>query len=174
MPGVKKNVSLTQEEAQRILDSLNTDGISLRDAEDRTEVERLAIGLVCLKRNIEGKSQRIIGEEMGLPQATVSRYINRALQTVALPTVMEARVHAIEKVDRHLAIWEPRADTGDEKAAAVVAKFLEQRHKLTGAFSPVEVNQYVTEETQTEREMRLLLEQAERDNKMKAAQVDAD
>lgn len=168
-----KTYALTQEEAQTILDTLITNEVSIRNADQRTDVEKLAIGLVCLKYSTGGMTQRKIGETLGIPQATVHRYLHRAYQSVALPTVSQARQHALDVIDRQLEVWIPKSEAGDEKAANVVQKFLSERNRITGALSPIQVDQTVTEISPAERELHQLLEQQERDNKLQAAKVDA-
>jgi hypothetical protein len=112
---------------------------------------------------------RAIEKEMGLSLATVSRYKERALQAVMVPTVDAARKEELERLDTIIAVQWPQVEAGDEKATNIYLKVSERRAKLLGLDKPIEISQTVVEVTAAERELQDMLAQAERDAHMKAA-----
>jgi hypothetical protein len=118
-----------------------------------------------------GKSQRAVAEHFGMSSGRVNAFLKDFWATVTLPQAEEHRKHEINIVDKMIDAWLPAASSGDEKAAAIVAKFLDRRARLTGSDAPVQVEARVIEETAQERELRQFLEQEERDQKMREAEL---
>jgi len=157
---------LTYQDAQSIVDTLSLDPSAWTSYKQRSESERLALGVVILQKILKGKSLRTIEKELGIPRATVARYRDKALESIALPTVDAARKEEIERLDILMeAVW-PSAETGDDKAIANYLKISERKAKLLGLDKPLEINSTVVEITAQERELQEMLAQAERDEKM--------
>jgi hypothetical protein len=157
---------LTLEDATKVVDALGLEGTVWRKWQDRSDSERLAIGIVILQKSMKGKSMRTIEKEMGIPLATCQRYKERALSSIQLPTVEQARAEEIQRLDALMeAVW-PAADRGDKEAIASYMKISERKAKMLGWDKPIEITQTVTEITAAERELQEMLAQAERDAKM--------
>lgn len=167
--GRKVSEDLTLESATELVEKLQLDPASWKAYEYRTEAEKLAMGVVILNKVLNGKSLRTIEAETGIPKSTVSRYRDRALQTVAAPVADEARKVELERLDTLIeAVWATAA-SGDEKAIAAYLKLSDKRCALLGLNAPVKVEQTVTEISAQERELQDLIAQAERDDAMKLA-----
>jgi hypothetical protein len=160
---------LTVEDAMALIDSLSIDKTEWRHWSKRSDSERLAMGVVILQKHMRGMSMRAIEKEMGLSLATVSRYKERALQAVMVPTVDAARKEELERLDTIIAVQWPQVEAGDEKATNIYLKVSERRAKLLGLDKPIEISSTVVEVTAAERELQDMLAQAERDAHMKAA-----
>jgi hypothetical protein len=150
---------------------LNLDQTEWRHWAKRTDGERLALGLVILQRHLKGKSMRTIEAELGIPLATCQRYKERALSSLQMPTVEEARREELERLEAIIvAIW-PNVEAGDKDAIASYMKVSERKAKMLGWDKPIEISSTVVEITQQERELQDMLAQAERDQKMIEAQL---
>jgi hypothetical protein len=162
---------LTFNEASKLIESLNLDQTEWRHWAKRTDGERLALGLVILQRHLKGKSMRTIEAELGIPLATCQRYKERALSSLQMPTVEEARREELERLEAIIvAIW-PNVEAGDKDAIASYMKVSERKAKMLGWDKPIEISSTVVEITQQERELQDMLAQAERDQKMIEAQL---
>lgn len=162
---------LTYDDALKLVEALSVDKNDWRVWSKRSDGERLAIGLVVLQKHLKGKTLRDIEKELGIPYATCQRYKERALASIQLPTVDAARKEELDRLEAIIrAIW-PAVESGDDKAIANYMKVSERRAKLLGLDRPIEVTQTVYEETAQERELRQLMEQAERDQKMEEARL---
>lgn len=160
---------LTFEEAKTIVDGLKLSKDELRHYSKRSDSERLALGIVILHKTMGGKTIRDVEAEMGIPRASVQRYKEKALMSIALPSVDAARQEEIDRLEVIIkAVW-PMVETGDKDAIASYMKVSERRAKLLGLDRPIEVNSTVTEVTAQEMELKQLLAQAERDALMEAA-----
>lgn len=162
---------LTYQDAQSIVDTLSLDANAWKSYKQRSESERLAIGVVILQKVLNGKSLRTIEKELGVPRATVARYRDKALESIAIPTVDAARKEELGRLDILVeAVWS-LAETGDNTAIANYLKISERRAKLLGLDKPIEISQTVVEVTAAERELADMLAQAERDAKMKESEL---
>lgn len=162
---------LTYPEAQALIDTLSLDADAWKSYKQRSESERLALGVVILQKVLNGKSLRTIEKELGVPRATVARYRDKALSSIAIPTVDAARKEELERLDLLVeAVW-PLAETGDNTAIANYLKISERRAKLLGLDKPIEISSTIVEITAQERELAEMLAQAERDAKLKAAEL---
>lgn len=160
---------LTLEDATKVVEALGLEGTVWRKWQDRSDTERLAIGIVILQRSMKGKSMRTIEKELGIPLATCQRYKERALSSIQLPTVEQARAEEVQRLDAIMqAVW-PLCETGDKDAIASYMKVSERKAKMLGWDKPIEISSTVVEVTQQERELNDLLAQAERDAKMSEA-----
>lgn len=119
-----------------------------------------------------GKSQRGIAEHFGMSQTRVHYFLKDFWQFYTLPLAEEHRKHEINIVDKVLDAWMVSAIAGDKDAAAVVAKFLDRRAKLTGSDAPVKVDATVVEVTAAERELQELLEQEARDQQVRESTME--
>jgi hypothetical protein len=161
---------LTLKDAQTIVAALDTPDV-WREYGKRTSQERLALGVVILNRVMRGQSLRTIEAELGIPRATVARYRDQALNSVAMPNVDNARKEELDRLEVLMeAVW-PSAATGDEKAIASYMKISERRAKLLGLDRPTEVSATVVEITAAERELQEMLAAAERDSLMAQAKA---
>lgn len=160
-------VELSAQQVDEIIATVGLDNIKVADPAKLSPEVRMAIGVVILRRKTHGETQAKIAADLGISPATCSRYYRTALESVQLPGVTEAKKEMIEQIDSLLDVWIPMAESGDEKAAAVVLKFMERRAKLLGTDAPIEVSQTVVEVSQQERELQALLAQEERDNAMR-------
>lgn len=162
---------LTFDEASKLIESLNLDQTEWRHWAKRTDGERLALGLVILQRHLKGKSMRTIESELGIPLATCQRYKERALASLQMPTVEEARREELERLEAIItAIW-PSVESGDKDAIASYMKVSERKAKMLGWDKPIEINQTVTEISQQEMELKALLAQTERDMAIEEAKL---
>ena len=161
---------LTLQDAQKIVNALDVPS-EWRDYGKRNDQERLALGVVILSRVMKGQTLRTIEAETGIPRATVARYRDKALESIALPHVDAARKEELERLEKLIeGVW-AMAATGDKDAIASYMKISERRAKLLGLDRPMEVSATVTEITQAERELQDMIAQAERDALMEAAKV---
>lgn len=162
--------SITLEEAQELVGKMDSPA-SWRDYSKRTTSERMAYGIVILSRVMAGQSLRTIEKDLGIPRATVARYRDLALSSIATPMIEEARTLELERLDTLIeAVWSSAA-TGDEKAIASYIKLSDKRVALLGLNKPIQVESTVTEVTAQERELQMMLEQAERDALMEASKI---
>lgn len=165
---------LTLEDATKVVDALGLEGTVWRKWQDRSDSERLAIGIVILQKSMKGKSMRTIEREMGIPLATCQRYKERALSSIQLPTVEQARAEEIQRLDAIMeAVW-PMAETGDKDAIASYMKVSERKAKMLGWDKPIEISSTVVEITAQERELQEMLAQAERDASVEASKLGVD
>ncbi len=162
---------LTLEDATKIVDALSVDGADWKHWAKRSDSERLAIGIVILQKSMKGKSLRTIEKELGIPLATCQRYKERALSSIQLPTVEQARSEEIQRLDAIMeAVW-PACETGDKDAIASYMKVSERKAKMLGWDKPIEISSTVVEITAQERELQEMLAQAERDAQLKAVEL---
>ena len=162
---------LTFEEAKTIVDNLKLTKDELRTYSKRSDSERLALGIVILHKTMSGKTIRDVEAEMGIPRATVQRYKEKALMSIALPSVDTARQEEIDRLDVIIKVQWPLVEAGDEKATNIYLKVSERRAKLLGLDRPIEISSTVLEVTAAERELQDMLAQAERDSKMAAESI---
>ena len=154
---------LTFDEAKTIVDGLKLSKDELRHYSKRSDSERLALGIVILHKTMNGKTIRDVEAEMGIPRASVQRYKEKALMSIALPSVDAARQEEIDRLDVIIkAVW-PNVETGDKDAIASYMKVSERRAKLLGLDRPMLVEQTVHEITPQEAELQAMIAQAERD-----------
>lgn len=165
------STDMTIEQAQAMLEDMDLNPDDWKAYAKRSEPEKLALGVFILHLTMQGKSLRKIESETGIPRMTVSRYRQKALESIALPTVTEARVLEIERLEALIeAVWD-RALTGDEKAIASYVKLSDRMGKITGTDKPIQVESTVVEVTAQERELQQLLDQAERDAAMQEQEL---
>jgi len=156
--------------------------------ERRLEAEK------CLNlRVLEGWSIFKISQELGLSENTVARRIEAATKSreaVAVDAYREQQNHLLDDLlERHnqqLAAYEAILTTAGVSSASQFAalagrqqtmqgmlRLAERRARLNGTDAPVKadvrVDATVTAVTAQEREMQQLIEQAERDNKLREA-----
>jgi Trp operon repressor len=162
---------LSIEDAIALVDGLSIDKTEWRHWSKRSDAERLAMGCIILQKHMRGASMRQIEKEMGLSLATVSRYKERALQAVLVPTVDAARAEELERIDTIIAVQWPLVEAGDEKATNLYFKAAERKAKLLGLDRPIQIEQTVHEVTAQEAELQALLAQAERDALMEASKI---
>lgn len=152
---------LTLQDAEAIVNALSIDQTEWRKWSDRSDGERLAIGVVVLQKHMRGKSLRQIEAEMGIPYSTVQRYKERALMAIMTPTVDAARKEELERLDTLItAVW-PAAESGDDKAINTYLRLAERRAKLLGLDKPIQVESTVLEVTAAERELQDMIRQVE-------------
>lgn len=163
----KTSQSLTLEDAEKVVATLNLDTTEWRKWSQRSDSERLALGIIILQKHMRGKSLRTIEAEIGIPHSTCARYKDRALQSIQLPTVEAARKEELDRLDRIIEILWPAVEGGDEKATANYFKASERRSKLLGLDRPMEINQTVVEISAQEMELKALIAQSERDEKLR-------
>jgi hypothetical protein len=162
---MSEKIDFTVQDAEKLLNSLET-SVDWTAYNQRSEKERMILGLVILNRTLKGHSLRKIEKELGISRMTVSRYRDKALAAIELPTADAARKLEIERLEALIeAVW-PAAVTGDKEAIASYMKISERMGKITGTDRPIEITQTVTEITAAERELQEMLAQAERDAKM--------
>lgn len=159
----------TYDEAEAFLEELKIDPKEWKAYSRRTDAEKMAYGVLILQRTtVNGHSLRTVERDLGIPRATAARYRDAALGAIAAPIVEEARKLELERLDALAeAIW-PLAVTGDDKALNNYLKIMDKKIQMLGLAKPTEINATVTEITAQERELQMLLEQAERDAKMEA------
>lgn len=165
---------LTVEQAKSMLDKMDLKPEDWKAYALRSEAEKLALGVYVIHLTMQGKSLRKIEEETGIPRMTVSRYRQKALESIALPTVTEARTLEIERLEALIeAVW-PAALTGDKDAIASYVKLSDRMGKITGTDKPIQVESTVTEITKEEAELQAMIAQAERDAAVEMDRVKTD
>lgn len=138
-----------------------------------SEIEAQALEALRLK--ILGWSDVDIGKAIapgGLTRQTVAKRIKHAIATHGAPTVAEYR--EVGKQRYEALIREALTDvTPETKAEAIrIAGDLNAKlMRLVGAEAPVQAEVHVTVETEQEKQLRDLLAQAERDEKVRESQI---
>lgn len=160
---MSEKIELTLQEAQAMLDSIKLDPSSWKAYQHRTEAEKVALGVIILNHILSGKTLRTIEKEIGLNRMTISRYRDKALTAIQIPTADSARVMEIERLEALIeAVW-PAAITGDKDAIASYMKISDRMGKITGTDRPIQIEATTVEVSAQEMEMKQLLAQAERD-----------
>lgn len=174
-PKEKQVVSYTVDEAQAVVEALfvvdeaglvkpvNSNGRGI----DFSAAQRAALGVIWLQEHLRGATYRTIGEKYNVPHATVFNYVGSALSKISYPVLDEARKRDLELLDVAIQGVMPGVERGEEKAIASLSRVLDRRAKLLGLDRPLEISARVYEETAQERELRMLIEEQERENKMR-------
>lgn len=133
--------------------------------------DRTMLALYIYGRYVAGETLDSIASDLDISHGTAHTLKMRALDTIELPTTETARKTHLDQCDRILSVWMPKAEGGDEKAAAVVAKFLDLKAKVTGGYAPIQVETQVTEITAQERELQDMIAEQERANKARETEL---
>lgn len=134
------------------------------------EIEAQAVEALRLK--VLGWSDIDIGKNLGINRMTVGKRIKYAVETHGQATVAEYR--EVGKQRYEALIREALTDvTPETKAEAIrIAGDLNAKlMRLVGAEAPVQAEVHVTVETEQEKQLRDLLAQAERDEKVRESEI---
>lgn len=135
-----------------------------------TEIDAQALRAMDLK--VKGWSDHAIGKELGLSRVTAAKRVRHAVATLGPATVTEYREIAKQ---RYEALIKAALDAADSDNALEVVKVVGDLNakyaKLVGAEAPVQAEVHVTVETEQEKQLRDLLAQAERDEKVRESEI---
>ena len=138
----------------------------------RTAAEKDAEALRALQLKVLGWRDHEIGELMGLTRQTVSKRISYAIQTHGQATVAEYREIAAQRYESLIrAAMEDVTPENKYEAIKVAADLTAKFARLVGAEAPVQVEAQVIQVTEQEKELRDLLAQAERDEKVREGAI---
>lgn len=166
-------LDLSPKDVEHVVEELTFDKAALRFGgvnrlDDRS---KLALAIHVLRRTIAGETQYEVAADLDISQPTVHRLRMLALDTIELPSQEQARRDLVNKCNDELAFYRKRrlSETDTSATDRMILHWEDMLAKATGAYSPVEVSQTVTVETQAERELRELLEQADREEAARVA-----
>jgi DNA-binding CsgD family transcriptional regulator len=114
----------------------------------------------CLMLRRLGVPVAEIARQLGLDGKTVSNYIAVALKEHAVRNVDELRQLECARLDDYLERLKPRIDRGDDKAINAALRVSEQRARILGLFAPVKIEGTITEETEQDRELKEMINEA--------------
>lgn len=165
-------IELSVQDAQQMLDNINLQPDDWKRYARRTDSEKLALGVFCLNLiTSKGWTLRKIEAETGIPRATITRYRDFALKSIALPTVDEARKLEIERLEALIEVWYPLALAGDEKGMAAYMKLSSRLGEITGTNKPTQVESVVLDITPQEKALQSLLEDAKRQAELEEMEI---
>ena len=139
----------------------------------RSKNEQEAEAIEALRLKILGWRDVQIAEKLNLTRQTVSLRLRHAIKTHGKATVAEYREIAAQRYESLIAAALEHGRNQDNPLEAIriagdlTAKFA----KLVGAEAPAQVEAHVTVETEQEKQLRDLLAQAERDEKVRESQI---
>ena len=132
-----------------------------------SEIETQAVEALRLK--VLGWSDIDIGKKLGFTRATVAKRIKYAIETHGPATVAEYR--EIGKQRYEALIRETLERATPENYLEAIGRAADLNAKLVGAEAPVQAEVHVTVETEQEKQLRDLLAQAERDEKVRESEI---
>jgi len=106
----------------------------------KTKAMQIEEGRAALEMQFEGMGQREIAKVLGMDQATVSRRIQLALDSVIKPDVERMRrkeLYRLEKYERDLAPLIADGGANAIKAVATALGVLDRKAKMLGLNAPV-------------------------------------
>jgi DNA-binding Lrp family transcriptional regulator len=130
-----------------------------------SEIEAQALRALELK--VRGWSDIAIGEQLGLSRLTVSKRIKHAVATHGAPTVAEYRELGKQRYEALIRTALEKGKDNPLEAVRVAGDLNAKLMKLVGAEAPVRAEVEVTMVTEQEKQLRDLLAQAERDEKVR-------
>lgn len=133
------------------------------------DIEAQALEVLRLK--VLATPDREIGERLGLSRATVAKRLTYAIQTHGQATVAEYREIAKQRYEAGLAALIPLMAEGNLDAIGKWMDGTAKYARLVGAEAPVQAEVHVTVETEQEKQLRDLLAQAERDEKVRESEI---
>jgi predicted DNA-binding protein (UPF0251 family) len=133
------------------------------------EIDAQAIEALRLK--ILGKRDVDIAAALGVARATVTKRLAQAIETHGQATVAEHREIAKQRLEVALQALAPGVEAQDYEAVRIWAEVTAKYAKLVGAEAPVQAEVHVTVETEQEKQLRDLLAQAERDEKVRESEI---
>ena len=125
----------------------------------------------ALRLKVLGTRDVDIAAKLGLSRPTVAKRIRHAVQTHGPHNVTTYREIATQRFEAGLAALTPGLQAGDYEAIRLWFDGTAKYAKLVGAEAPVQVEAHVTVETEQEKQLRDLLAQAERDEKVRESQI---
>lgn len=168
---MSKELDLTVQDAQAMLDTISLKPEDWKQYSQRSDAEKLALGVFILSLTMKGMSLRKIEEQTGIPRMTVSRYRDRALQAIALPTVDEARKLELERLEALVeAVW-PLAITGDPAAISSYMKLSVRMGEITGTNKPTQVESVVLDITPQEQALQQLFAEAQKQQQLEELEI---
>jgi predicted DNA-binding protein (UPF0251 family) len=134
-----------------------------------TEIDAQAIEALRLK--ILGTRDVDIAAALGVARATVTKRLQHAIATHGQATVAEHREIAKQRLEVALLALGPGVERGDYEAVGKWVAATAAYAKLVGAEAPVQAEVHVTVETEQEKQLKDLLAQAERDEKVRESEI---
>lgn len=137
----------------------------------QTEIDAQANKALELK--LLGWRDQDIAEHLNLARLTVTRRMQHAIATHGQATVAEHREIAKQRYESLIRAALDAGATMDNPLEAIrIAGDLTAKYaKLVGAEAPVQAEVHVTVETEQEKQLRDLLAQAERDEKVRESEI---
>lgn len=134
-----------------------------------TEVDAQANEALRLK--ILGTRDVDIAAALGISKPTVAKRIRQAVEQHGPVNVEAYREIAKQRYEAGIAALTPGLMAGDYEAIRLWLDATAKYAKLVGAEAPVQVEAHVTVETEQEKQLRDLLAQAERDEKVRESEI---
>jgi predicted DNA-binding protein (UPF0251 family) len=133
------------------------------------EIDAQAIEALRLK--LIGTRDVDIAEALGVSRPTVTKRLQYAIKTHGQQTVNEHREIAKQRYEVLLQAVMPGVRNGEYEAIRIAGELTAKYAKLVGAEAPVQAEVHVTVETEQEKQLRDLLAQAERDEKVRESEI---
>lgn len=134
-----------------------------------SEVDAQAMEALRLK--VLGQRDVDIAAALGISRPTVAKRIRHAVETHGQATVAEYREVAKQRYEVAMQALAPGVKDQDYEAVRLWVETTAKYAKLVGAEAPVQVEAHVTVETEQEKQLRDLLAQAERDEKVRESEI---
>lgn len=136
-----------------------------------TAAEVDAQAMEALRLKVLGTRDADIAAQLGLSRPTVAKRIRHAVETHGPTNVTAYREIAKQRYEAGIAALTDGVRAGDYEAIRLWFDGTAKYAKLVGAEAPVQAEVYVTVETEQEKQLRDLLAQAERDEKVRESQI---
>jgi hypothetical protein len=137
----------------------------------RTKRQRQAECLEVLRLKRLGWIDSQIGNQLGMSIPTVHRRLTQALDMFGQPEARHYRMVIAQQYDMLLQVAMQGVEQGDLESVRAAVSILDRKAKLLGVEAPTQVEVHATVETEQERGLRDLLDQAEREAKARESAV---
>ena len=127
------------------------------------DARRVEARVLCWELRLQGLSIRMIAvaasDQLGykISPATVHRLIREEADEKMRQPREDYRAYELDRLDRYLAVLEPKVRAGDVSAVQTAVRVSESRRKLLGLDAPVQVEATVHEVTQVDVELAEIL-----------------
>lgn len=136
-----------------------------------TQQQIQAQAVEALRLKILGTRDHDIAETLGLSRATVAKRIAYAISELGQQTVAEYREIAKQRYEVAIQALTPGVAAQDPESIRLWLDATAKYAKLVGAEAPVQAQVEVTMVTEQEKQLRDLLAQAERDEKVRESVI---
>jgi AcrR family transcriptional regulator len=121
--------------------------------QQKNQAEKADLSRRCYDLRLQGFTVRQVAEKLGCSPATVSRHCRAEAEAVVKPLAAEFRQYQDEQLDAMYQAMLPKAAAGSPRHAEMAIRILERRAKLLGLDAPVQVQQDVTVQNETDRKL---------------------